>query len=191
MATKISDFISSNSAISGNPYRYKIDCNKSILYDDGDEIDIKFEEIPNEKNKCYFDIIHENNLDGYKDKIEAEESIDYNNIPCNATIYLEKTSVLNRNNKHSLCSLTIYKDVQPIDYASGFDISNYTFKKNIFLKCPNNYMGYLQSEKYPDGQSGKSHINICLKNCNDGGPFSLHSNQEPRCAYEPSGSFEK
>ena len=96
------------------------------------------------------------------------------------------------NNGHSeLCRLTI-TDIPPLFTPSPLNIyKDYEFKQNFLIKppCPQNYSGFRQTLKYPPSNKSSTFIDVCLKNCRDGSPFSIEPNGEPKCDYQQSGSY--
>jgi len=177
--------------IENNPARHIIPCNTRIRSDD-DQIafDIKLQHIEGNPGYCHFDIITDDNKDFYKDTDDTTGT--KYNVPCNALISVKNNVIISNNGRSELCPLiissipTIFSpSMTPSGINNNINFRNYEFKKNIFLKCPNDHTGFIQNNTYTNEA-----INICLEDCKDGRPFSLNSNYEPRCEYRPSGSFE-
>jgi len=186
----ISDFLGDKyKPINNNSSRYVVPCDSKIIDDQNENntMDIKFEEIIDNSGNCYFDLIMDKNKDIYKDSTDPNKYI----ISCNSTINITKPSIMEVIPRSNLCSLTTFEFSSPspqINKSNDFNPANYTFRKNVFLKCPLNYTGFNQIDKYSSNKD--DFIRVCLKNCNDGSPFSINPNDKPRCAYESSGSFE-
>ena len=182
----ISEF-DTKTAISDNPSRYIIPCNSEIKNNiDSSKYNIKLEQILDNPGNCYFDFINDKNKDNYKNKTIPNTY----DIPCHALVVIKGKQTVLENDGHSkLCRLTT-SDIPPLftPSPSNIDYKKYEFKQNFLINppCPPNYSGFRQTLKYADN---KKFIDVCLKNCRDGSPFSVEADGEPRCDYQRSGSY--